>query len=484
MTKKIPATIRNIAIAKKSNQRRTSMLGLRYGDVTRQQTPPSVGRFYRSRPAPRAKSHDRFRIRSVTLRLYDARRGGLYPFEPIPGRDRVGLYVCGVTPYDTGHLGHAFTYVSFDVLHRYLEYLGHDVVYVQNLTDVDDDMLRKARETGEDYLALGNRWVTTFLDEMAALNWLPPDHFPRATQHIPQMLSLIEKLVANGLAYAAEGNVYFSISADPRYGELSHLGREEMLPLANERGNVPDMAGKRDPLDFVLWQVSAPDEPSWDSPWGPGRPGWHIECSAMSMAYLGTQFEIHGGGADLLFPHHESERAQSEGATGDRPFVGWWTHAGMLGYDGDKMSKSLGNLVLVSDLLRSYSSDAIRHYLVSQHYRAEVRFTDGDLDGSADAAARLRQAVLRAGEPADASLDDGDLHQIVRDHRERFLAAMNDDLDTPRALSELEALAALALDIDDSALAAQAGGMVRELGGRILGLRLASVPAAQSVGAA
>ncbi|MEO6294960.1 MAG: class I tRNA ligase family protein, partial [Candidatus Limnocylindria bacterium] len=268
------------------------------------------------------------------------------------------------------------------------------------------------------------------------------------------------------------------------YGELSHLGRDEMLPLANERGNVPDMAGKRDPLDFVLWQVSAPDEPSWDSPWGPGRPGWHIECSAMSMAYLGTQFEIHGGGADLIFPHHESERAQSEGATGDRPFVGWWTHAGMLGYHGDKMSKSLGNLVLVSDLLGRYSGDAIRHYLVSQHYRADVHFTDGDLDGSAEAAACLRQAVLRAEEPADASLDDGDLHQIVRDHRERFLAAMNDDLDTPRALSELAALAALALDTDDSALAAQTGGMVRELGGRILGLRLAGVPAAQGVGAA
>jgi len=423
----------------------------------------------------------------VTLRLYDARRGGLFPFEPIGGRDRVGLYVCGVTPYDTGHLGHAFTYVGFDVLHRYLEYLGHDVRYVQNLTDVDDDMLRKARETGEDYLALGNRWVTTFLDEMAALNWLPPDHYPRATQHIPQMLSLIEKLVANGLAYAAEGNVYFSISADPRYGELSKLPRDEMLPLANERGNVPDMPGKRDPLDFVLWQRSLADEPSWESPWGPGRPGWHIECSAMSMAYLGTQFEIHGGGADLLFPHHESERAQSEGATGDRPFVGWWTHAGMLGYDGDKMSKSLGNLVLVNDLLRTYSGDAIRHYLVSQHYRAEVHFSDGDLDESADATARLSQARVRADELASADVafdEDGDLPEIVREHRERFLAAMDDDLDTPRAISELEALATLALDSDDAALAAQAGGMVLELGGRILGLRLASVPAAQGVGAA
>ncbi len=423
----------------------------------------------------------------MTLRLYDARRGGLHPFEPIPGRDRVGLYVCGVTPYDTGHLGHAFTYVSFDVLHRYLEYLGHDVVYVQNLTDVDDDMLRKARETGEDYLALGNRWVTTFLTEMAALNWLPPDHYPRATQHIPQMQELIGALLANGLAYAADGNVYFSVDADPRYGEVSHLPREEMLPIANERGNVPDMPGKRQPLDFVLWQRSAPDEPSWEAPWGAGRPGWHIECSAMSMAYLGTQFEIHGGGGDLIFPHHESERAQSEGATGDRPFVGWWTHAGMLSYQGDKMSKSLGNLVLVRDLLRSYSGDAIRHYLVSQHYRSEVDFVEDDLKRSADAVEILRRASLRAEEvTADASATprDGELSASVREHCTRFLAAMDADLDTPRAMPELAALAEMALATDDAAMAAEAGWMVRELGGRILGLRLAAVPAARSTVAA
>jgi L-cysteine:1D-myo-inositol 2-amino-2-deoxy-alpha-D-glucopyranoside ligase len=417
----------------------------------------------------------------VTLRLHDARRGELHPFAPLPGRERVGLYVCGVTPYDTGHLGHAFTYVSFDVLHRYLEYLGHDVVYVQNLTDVDDDMLRKARETGEDYLALGNRWVTTFLTEMAALNWLPPDHYPRATQHVPQMQSLIERLVATGLAYAAAGNVFFDVSADPSYGQLSRLSREEMLPIANERGNVPDMPGKRDPLDFVLWQRSLPDEPTWESPWGPGRPGWHIECSAMSMAYLGTQFEIHGGGADLLFPHHESERAQSEGATGDRPFVSWWTHAGMLHLDDEKMSKSLGNMVLVRDLLRSYPGDAIRHYLVSRHYRSEIHFTEADLDASIEAAGLLRRACQRAEElsPADPALAEAaELSPLVAGHRTRFLAAMDDDLDAPAAMPELEALARLALDAIDPDVAAQAGWMVRELGARILGLRLATAPVA------
>jgi L-cysteine:1D-myo-inositol 2-amino-2-deoxy-alpha-D-glucopyranoside ligase len=391
----------------------------------------------------------------------------------------VGLYVCGVTPYDTGHLGHAFTYVSFDVLHRYLEYLGHDVVYVQNLTDVDDDMLRKARETGEDYLELGNRHVTTFLTEMAALNWLPPDHYPRATDHIPQMVTMIGRLIDRGLAYAAEGNVYFSVDAWPRYGELSHLARAEMLPIANERGNVPDMPGKRDPLDFVLWQRSLADEPSWPSPWGAGRPGWHIECSAMATAYLGDRFEVHGGGADLAFPHHESELAQTEGATGVVPWVGHWTHAGMLRYDGEKMSKSLGNLVLVRDLLRTYPGDAIRHYLVSHHYRSEVDFDEADLARSADAIARLRGACRRAEEvapPAPSARPlDRDLLPAVRERHDRFVAAMNDDLDTPTALAELDALGELAHSVPADA-AAQAGWMVRDLGSRVLGLRLSLDP--------
>ena len=404
----------------------------------------------------------------MTLRLYDARRGGLHPFEPIPGRRSVGLYVCGVTPYDTGHLGHAFTYVSFDVLHRYLEFLGHDVTYVQNVTDVDDDILRRARDAGEDYLALGDRWVSTFLAEMAALNWLPPDHLPRATEHVPQMQELIGALMANGLAYAADGNVFFAVDADPRYGEVSHLDRQAMLPIANERGNVPDMPGKRDPLDFVLWQRSLPDEPSWDAPWGPGRPGWHVECSAMSMAYLGDQFEIHGGGADLIFPHHESERAQSEGATGMRPFVAFWTHAGMLHEAGEKMSKSLGNLVLVRDLLRDHDADAIRHYLVSHHYRSEVHFDSEALRRSDAAAERLR----RAAQPMAAGSAGNDA--VVEEHCARFLAAMDEDLDTPAALRELDALASLALELGS----APASAAVRDLGGRILGLRLAAVDAA------
>ncbi len=414
----------------------------------------------------------------MTLRLHDARRDELIPFEPIRG-EPIGLYVCGVTPYDTGHLGHAFTYVSFDVLHRYLEYLGHDVVYVQNLTDVDDDMLRRAREVGEDYIALGNRYVTTFLTEMAALNWLPPDRYPRATEHIGEMQTLIGSLLDRGHAYVAEGHVYFSIDSDAHYGELSKLPREAMLPIANERGNVPDMAGKRDPLDFVLWQPSAPDEPAWPSPWGPGRPGWHIECSAMSMTYLGERFEIHGGGGDLIFPHHESEIAQSEGATGARPFVSYWMHAGMLRFEGEKMSKSLGNLVLVRDLLASYPGDAIRHYLVSHRYRDEIDYDERDLLASATQVARLRFAcrIAEEIEPfAPALADPAQLDPQVATHRDRFLRAMDDDLDTPSALPELHALAAICQATTDRAVLVQAGWLVRELGARVLGFRLAPAP--------
>jgi L-cysteine:1D-myo-inositol 2-amino-2-deoxy-alpha-D-glucopyranoside ligase len=252
-----------------------------------------------------------------------------------------------------------------------------------------------------------------------------------------------------------------------------------MLPIANDRGNVPDLPGKRDPLDFVLWQPSAPDEPSWPSAWGAGRPGWHIECSAMSGAYLGPRFEIHGGGADLAFPHHESEIAQSEGASGEQPFVEWWMHAGMLRYADEKMSKSVGNLVLVRDLLASYPGDAIRHYLISHHYRHEIEYDESEVEASVLATARLRQAcrVAEEIEPlAPALADPATLDAVVAEHRTRFLAAMDDDLDTPTAMPELHALGAIALSDGEPAIRAQAGWMVRELGARILGLRLATVP--------
>ncbi|MFN2484315.1 MAG: cysteine--tRNA ligase [Candidatus Limnocylindria bacterium] len=403
----------------------------------------------------------------MTLQLHDALRGEVTTFAPIGGGP-VGVYVCGITPYDTGHLGHAFTYVHFDVLNRYLRHLGYEVRYVQNLTDVDDDMLRKAREVGEDYRALGNRNVASFLGEMDALNWLRPDVYPRATEHIEPMQRLIAKLLERGHAYLGAGSVFYDVASFPDYGALSRIPRDEMLPIANERGNVPDAPGKRDPLDFVLWQPSAPDEPSWDSPWGRGRPGWHIECSAMAMEYLGERFEIHGGGSDLVFPHHESEIAQAEGATGVRPFVEHWMHTGMVRHEGDKMSKSLGNLVLVRDLLPDYSAEAIRHYLLSHHFASACTFDELRLAESARAVDALRHAVSVA-----AAAEEGMPPTPVAELREEFGAAMDRNLDTPAALTVLASLAGCATDPgcpDD--VRAHAAAAVHELGESVLGLRL------------
>ena len=410
----------------------------------------------------------------MTLRLYDARRRRLEAFAPI-GPGPVGLYVCGITPYDTGHLGHAATYVTFDVLNRYLRHLGHRVTYVQNLTDVDDDMLRKARELGEGYLELGNRHVESFFAEMRALNWLPPDVYPRATQHIQPMQDLIARLIERGHAYVAERHVYYAVDTFPRYGELSRVPRDEMLALANERGNVPDMPGKRDPLDFVLWQPSAADEPAWPSPWGAGRPGWHIECSAMSMQYLGPRFEIHGGGGDLAFPHHESEIAQSEAATDEHPFVDFWMHAAMVHHQGEKMSKSLGNLVLVRDLLPHYPAEAIRHYLLSHHYRSEFAFDEAGVHASCRATTQLRRAAAVADDLSRTPRRDDDALDAppVSRLRRRFLDAMDDDLDTPQALAVLESLATAALDESvPEATRLRAATSILELGGPILGLEL------------
>jgi cysteinyl-tRNA synthetase len=250
----------------------------------------------------------------------------------------LGIYVCGVTPYDTTHAGHAFTFLTFDILVRFLRYLDYDVTYVQNVTDIDDDILRKAKELGTTWEELGKRETERYLQDMRDLNALVPDHFLRATDHIREMIAIIEPLIERGYAYESNGNVYFSVARDPEFGKWSHLKPDQMLPIANERGNDPNDPNKRDPLDFVLWQASAPGEPSWDSPWGPGRPGWHIECSAMATRYLGNTVDIHGGGADLVFPHHESEIAQSENATGQKPFARYWMHVGMVDYQGEKMS--------------------------------------------------------------------------------------------------------------------------------------------------
>ncbi|MBA2363175.1 MAG: cysteine--tRNA ligase, partial [Chloroflexia bacterium] len=338
------------------------------------------------------------------MRLYDTLSGEARAFESGP---EVSVYVCGITPYDTTHLGHAFLYVVFDVLMRHLEARGHSVTYTQNVTDIDDDILRKAAELGMDYRELARRETERFQRDLAALNVRPPDHYPRATQEIDRMVDLIRRLVEHGNAYEREGNVYFRLSSYASYGALSKLDRAEMLELAAERGGNPDDPLRDDPLDFQLWQRAAPGEPSWPSPWSDGRPGWHIECSEMALRYLGQPVTIHGGGSDLIFPHHECERAQSESLNPADPFVRYWMHVGMLRYEGEKMSKSLGNLVLVGDLLEQYSPDAIRLALLSHHYRESWEYEHEVLTTAqswADQLAAALELPSGEGQPLDPSL--------------------------------------------------------------------------------
>jgi L-cysteine:1D-myo-inositol 2-amino-2-deoxy-alpha-D-glucopyranoside ligase len=399
--------------------------------------------------------------------LYDTRRQGIFPVEP-HGDAPIGLYVCGITPYDTTHLGHAFTYLQFDVARRFLEYLGHEVRYVQNLTDVDDDMLARARAAGEDYLALGNRQAERFLADMAALNWRAPDVYARATEHVPEMVAMIEGLLAAGVAYLGDGHGYLAAASEPGFGALSHVPRAQQLTIANERGNRPELPGKRDPLDPVLWQRSLPDEPSWPSPWGPGRPGWHIECSAMSVTHLGPQFAIHGGGRDLAFPHHEAERIQSEYATGIRPVVRHWVHTGMVHLADEKMSKSLGNLVMVGDLLDRWPADAVRLALIRPHYRSDLAWTDAQLAPAAELVTRWSAAAARR-DPDD---QPDSLPDEISAQREAALAALANDLDTAGAISVLDRIAGLALGRRDEATRRAAGACVHDIGTRVLGLRL------------
>jgi L-cysteine:1D-myo-inositol 2-amino-2-deoxy-alpha-D-glucopyranoside ligase len=339
--------------------------------------------------------------------------------------DTVSLYVCGITPYDTTHLGHAFTYTSADVLVRYLETTGLNVRYVQNVTDIDDDILKKAREVGKDWKAVGDEWTRHFIRDMKALNVRPPDFFPRATDVILEIIESVRKLLDSGVAYEASGSVYFDIHAWSEFGKLSQLPKDKMLPIANERGNRPEDPNKRDPLDFVLWQAQAPGEPAWESPWGLGRPGWHIECSTMCTRYLGNTVDIHSGGEDLSFPHHECEIAQVEPITGRKPFVRFWMHIAMVRYQGEKMSKSLGNLVMVRDLLDKYSPDALRFYLGGFHYRDSWSYTDGALDS-------VEQQVDEIREAATVSSGEGKALDATP-ARQGFAQAMEDDLDTPAA---------------------------------------------------
>ncbi len=294
---------------------------------------------------------------------------------------KIGVYICGITPDGPTHLGHAFIFVTYDALVRYLRFIGARVTYVQNVTDIDDDILVRSKAAGLTWEQMAETQTKNHLKNMDALNVLLPDFYPKATENIPQMIQIIKKLVAKKLAYINNGSVYFSVKKDKNFGKLSGYGYPAMLEIANERGNFPQDPNKTDPLDFVLWQAQKEGEPSWPSPWGKGRPGWHIECSAMSMRFLGPTVTIHGGGTDLIFPHHEAEIAQSENYTG-KQFVKIWMHAAMVFCGGKKMSKSLGNMVFVSDLIKSYDANTIRMLLLSHHYPNPWNFTEDEFSSA------------------------------------------------------------------------------------------------------
>ena len=353
------------------------------------------------------------------MHLYDSARRGVFPLDAGP---LVTMYSCGITPYDSAHLGHAFVYLSFDVLQRRLRDAGHDTHCVRNVTDVDDDILRKARELGVNYLDLAAQELARFERDMALLNLLAVFSEPRATGAIPEILTLIGATFDRGVAYEVDGHVYFEVSKFARFGQVSHATRDEMLALAAEHGGRPDDPRKRDPLDFVLWQPSLEDEPAWESRWGPGRPGWHMECSALALRDLGETVDVHGGGRDLAFPHHECEAAQSESVTGVA-FVRHWMHVGLVGLDGTKMSKSLGNLVFVDELVERAEPAAVRLALLSQHYREDFEWRDELLS--------LAQSRLATWRTTLTSAREGTVLEDVR-------GALDDDLDTPGALESLD----------------------------------------------
>ncbi|MEY6432498.1 cysteine--tRNA ligase [Thioalkalicoccus limnaeus] len=349
----------------------------------------------------------------------------LIPIRP----GQVRMYVCGMTVYDYCHLGHARVMVVFDIVYRYLRHLDYQVTYVRNITDIDDKIIRRAAENGESIATLTERFIAAMHEDAAQLSVLPPTDEPRATAHIDEIQAMIATLIDKRLAYQADnGDVYYAVSRFPNYGRLS--GKDLQDLRAGSRVEVDE--AKRDPLDFVLWKAAKPGEPSWDSPWGPGRPGWHIECSAMSTCALGHHFDIHGGGADLQFPHHENEIAQSEGATGER-YVNIWMHNGFVRVNDEKMSKSLGNFFTVREILRHYRPEEVRYFILTSHYRSPLNYDEGQLQTARGALTRLYTALRGLRTAVSPAEGEG--------FRERFRAAMDDDFNTPEALAVLFDLA-------------------------------------------
>jgi len=357
------------------------------------------------------------------MKIFNTLSGQKEDFAPVG--DEVKMYVCGVTVYDVCHFGHALCYVSFDVIRRYLEYRGYRVKYVQNFTDIDDKIINRARERNIPWKDLVEKYIAEYFTDTDALNIKRATVYPRATEEIPRILEVVRVLLEKGHAYQSDGSVYFRVKSFPGYGKLTHQNADDMRVTATAEAEK-----KEDPLDFALWKAVKPGEPSWPSPWGEGRPGWHIECTAMSTGHLGNSLDIHGGGQDLIFPHHENEMAQSECYTGVVPFVRIWMHNGFLQLGADKMSKSLGNLVTIKEALAHNSADAIRLFIISSYYRMPLKYSTEALDAAETGIERMRQALKAEGKQGGVVLD-------ARQFRDRFIEAMDDDFNAPQAVAAM-----------------------------------------------
>jgi len=358
------------------------------------------------------------------MKVYNTLSGEKEEFSP--QGDEVKMYVCGVTPYDDSHIGHAMSYISFDVIRRYLQFKGYKVKYVQNITDIEDKLIDRAQRLGVSVSGLAQKFTASHFADMDALNIGRADVYPRASEEIDKIIEVIQGLIDRGHAYAAAGSVYFRVDSIADYGKLSRRSLESMMATEGAVGSDE----KESPMDFALWKAAKPGEPWWQSPWGKGRPGWHIECSAMSLKYLGDTIDIHGGGQDLIFPHHENEIAQSESFTGKKPFVKYWLHNGMVQLGEEKMSKSLGNLVTIKEVLAKYSADAIRIFALSSHYRSPLTYSEEALEAAEKGADRLRQAAHGKGKGGKGSggIDAGS-------YRQKFIEAMDDDFNAAQALA-------------------------------------------------
>jgi cysteinyl-tRNA synthetase len=392
------------------------------------------------------------------MKISDTLTGRKTEFKPLKG-DLVTMYVCGINPYADSHIGHAMSYIIFDVVRRYLEFRGYKVKHVENVTDVEDNIINHANRLGITVKELTVKYTIRYFEDMAALNILKPHFTPLATETIPEIINLARGLIDKGFAYAVGGNVFFRVRKDSDYGKLSKRTPEQMMAGAR----VEAAEQKEDPMDFALWKEAKPGEPSWDSPWGKGRPGWHIECSAMSMKFLGEQIDIHGGGQDVVFPHHENEIAQSESYSGKKPFVQHWLHNGLLQLGSEKMSKSLGNLITIRDALKRYTADGLRIFILSSYFRSPLTYTQEAMDAAQAGADRLQRVANKQTTGKGMFVDP-------KPYYDKFIEAMDDDFNTPQAIA---ALFDLARDInraeEDGKIAGQARRTLQELGG-VLGL--------------